>query len=119
MRKRFRQWCWSAFAWMRLPLPASTYHYAALHAAQRHEYWLADRLFEQAARCYRSQLQVERLANARIHQLYVRLAGRGLPAVPLTDCALPADRITRLRGVDGGGAAPEEAGPGATRRDAA
>jgi hypothetical protein len=80
----------------RFPLPATTYHDAALLAAQERDFPLAETLFERAARLYRGACQLERLAHARIHQLFVRQAAVG-PVVTITDCAGMSERITRLR----------------------
>jgi hypothetical protein len=70
-------WCWGVAARMPLPLPASQFHDAALRAAQFRRYRVAEILFERSACLYRRELQLERLAHTRIHQLFVRLAAIG------------------------------------------
>ena len=99
MTEQLRRWCWGVAARTRFPLPALHYHHAALEAAQERDFALAGLLFDRAVAAYRAACDVERLAHARIHQLFVSLAARG-PLVPILESDGPSDRINRLRSAE-------------------
>ena len=115
MIDHLRRWCWGVAARTRFPLPALRYHHAALQAAQEREFTLAERLFERAVVSYRRSCDVDRLAHARIHQLFVRLAASG-PVIALADLDGPTERINRLRSHERPGGAKAAVPPGQEQR---
>jgi hypothetical protein len=115
LNDHLRRWCWGVAAKTRFPLPALHYHHAALEAAQERDFALAGRLFERAVAAYRATCDVERLAHARIHQLFVRLAARG-PLIPILETDGPSERINRLRSAERPGAGAGVVQPGQEQR---
>lgn len=115
MTDQLRRWCWGVAARMRIPLPALHYHHAALVAAQERDFTLAGWLFDRAVAAYRASCDVERLAHARIHQLFVSLAARG-PVVTILESEGPSDRINRLRLAEHPGAVAGTVEPGQQQR---
>jgi len=86
----------------RLPVavPGSVFHRAALSAAHRRAYALADALFERAADRYRLDLEVEPLARLRVHQAIARLRASGNPSRHPADCLDIEQRIARLNTIE-------------------
>ncbi len=115
MIERLRRWCWSVAAWTRIPLPALHYHHAALEAAQERDYRLAQRLFARATAAYRRRLDVDRLAHARLHELFVELSASG-PVISITELEGVSERINRLRGRGRPGHAAATIQPGDEQR---
>ncbi len=60
-----------------VPIAGRTLHRAGLHALAGGHPMHADRLFECAARSYRRDLDVERLARLRVHQSIARYRAGG------------------------------------------
>jgi len=76
-------------------------HRAALHEMERCRWAQAERLFESAARHYRSEVQVEPLARLRVHQLMARVRSGVLPETESGPAVLEVDRrLCRLERIE-------------------
>lgn len=75
-------------------------HHAALHAAARGAWEIAEGLFERAAGHFRMELEVEALARLRIHQLVTRARAAGDPGREADLLLESAQRLARLERIE-------------------